>query len=195
MCSSNNNVSFTGLIRPTSLSKYTKATEDVFFRANIQPPWSYKDTKKVPKGMSMDVFDCSAGGIVNNDTKEVVLFHLCPENKENFDFEKIEKYVMSKVDGTSENLQAFIIGSKKIYADSEMLFMKLKSMMQRHKIPTTVIKGNQEEKTHILYDAKSDEWLITNNTINRKILNGETDSKKILEDCFDEVSISEKDKI
>ena len=187
------NVSFKARIRPTTMKEFTEATADIYKRASVEYPWTAKETIKAAKAYTTDILDCTAGGIVDESDKNVVLFHICPTQPQNFNFEEIEKHIMSFVEEGRGKLRGFLIGSQKIFKDSDILFKKLQKMLKNKKIPITIIKGTKEDKTHILYDSKKDEWLISNFAINHKIHSGEKDAKKILTDCFDEVKIAAGD--
>ncbi len=187
------NVSFKARIRPTTMKEFTEATTDIYKKASVEYPWTAKETIKAAKAYTTDILDCTAGGIVDETGKSVVLFHICPTQPQNFNFEEIEKHIMSFVEEGKGKLKGFLIGSQKIFKDSDVLFKKLQKMLKNKKIPTTIIKGTKEDKTHILYNADKNEWLVSSFAINHKINNGEKDAKKILTDCFDEVKIAKGD--
>ncbi len=187
------NVSFKARIRPTTMKEFTEATADIYKRASVEYPWTAKETIKAAKAYTTDILDCTAGGIVDETGKNVVLFHICPTQPQNFNFEEIEKHLMSFVEEGKGKLKGFLLGSQKMFHDSEMMFKRLHRMLTSRKIPTTIIKGNKDDKSHILYNAAKDEWLISNFAINQKIHNGEKDAKKILTDCFDEVKVATGD--
>ena len=186
-------VSFKARIRPVSLKEFTENTADIYRRASVEYPWTAKETIKTSKAYTTDILDCTAGGIIDKNGKNVILFHICPTQPQNFDFETIEKHIMAMVESGKEGLQGFLLGSQKMYKDSEMMFKKLHRMLTSRNIPTSTIKGSKEDKTHILYNAAKDEWLISNWGINQKLHNGEKDSEKILKDCFEEVKLSNCD--
>lgn len=187
------NVSFKARIRPTTMKEFTEATADIYKIASVEYPWTAKETIKSAKAYTTDILDCTAGGIIDETGKNVILFHICPTQPQNLNFKEIEKHIMSFVEEGKGKLKGFLLGSQKMFHDSEMMFKKLHRMLKNKKIPTTIIKGTKEDKTHILYDSKKDEWLISNFLINHKIYSGERDTSKILTDCFDEVKIAKGD--
>lgn len=188
-------VSFKARIRPASLKEFTEASADIYKRASVEYPWTAKETIKSVKASTNDIYDCTAGGIIDEEGKNVVLFHICPTQPQNFNFDAIEEHIMGLVDSSKTQLRGFLVGSQKIFHDSEMMFKKLHRMLTKRNIPTTIIKGTQEDKTHIMYDAAKNEWLVSNYAINHKLHNGEKNSEKILRECFDEVSITKGDTI
>ena len=97
------------------------------------------------------------------------------------------------VDEGNNNLRGFLVGSLDLFRDSSMMFKKLHRMLKNHDIPTTILRGTKEQKTDILYNAKKDEWLVTNHNINQKIHNGQKAPEAILSDSFDEFILSNKD--
>ena len=115
--------------------------------------------------------------------------------KENSDFDNIEKHIMGMVDEGNNNLSGFLVGSLDLFRDSSMMFKKLHRMLKNHNIPTTILRGTKEQRTDILYNAKKDEWLVTNHNINQKIHNGQNTPETILSDSFDEVSLSNIDSL
>ena len=184
-------VSFKAKIRPVTASEFTRSR--TLTRHRIDYPWTVNETVRAKKAYTTDIYDCTAGGIVERNSKKVVMFHICPTQKENMDFDNIEKHIMSLVEDDSTNLSGFLVGSLDMFRDSSMMFKKLHRMLTSHNIPTTVLRGTKEQRTNILYNAKKDELLVTNHNINQKIHNGEKSPETILSESFDEVSLSNID--
>ena len=99
------------------------------------------------------------------------------------------------VDEGNNNLSGFLVGSLDLFRDSSMMFKKLHRMLKNHNIPTTILRGTKEQRTDILYNAKKDEWLVTNHNINQKIHNGQNTPEAILSDSFDEFILSNIDSL
>ncbi len=122
-----NDLSFKARIRPVSISEFTKATSDIYGKASVNYPWTAKETITAPKAFTTDVFDCTAGGIVNETTKEVTLFHICPTRSENYDFNEIEQHIINQANLKDDSkYKGFLLGAQGIYDDSKMLFKKIK---------------------------------------------------------------------
>ena len=189
----NSSISFTSLIRPVSLSEFTKTSESIYNTGFVKHPWTAKETITSDKAFTMDVFDCSAGGIVDTNNKKVTLFHICPEIIANKDIEGIEQTIMKSSENIKDGIRAFMIGSNKMFQDSINMYNNIKSMITRRDIPLSELKGTRD-KTHILYNAEKDEWLVTSSDINTKILKGIA-PEKILADSFDEIAIDSGDTI
>ena len=183
-------VSFKAKIRPVTVSEFTRHRMLTFHKVDY--PWTANETVKATKAYTTDIYDCTAGGIVDSHNN-VVMFHICPTQKENSDFDNIEKHIMGMVDEGNNNLSGFLVGSLDLFRDSSMMFKKLHRMLKNHNIPTTILRGTKEQRTDILYNAKKDEWLVTNHNINQKIHNGQNTPETILSDSFDEVILSNKD--
>lgn len=191
---SKNNIYFRSKIRPTSITDFYNAAGDAYYNSSVNQPWTYKETIKSNKALTTDIYDCTAGGIVDIETGKVTLFHICPENKYNKDFDCIEKNIIG-LSGLKNNLRGFIIGSQSRFADSKLIYEKLKYMMTKNGIPVSELREAKDNRTAIMYDSKNDEWLITNDEINNKIHNGEKNSEKILKTSFKEVNIDTGDEI
>lgn len=186
-------VSFKAKIRPVTVSEFTKSRMLTLHKVDY--PWTAKETVKAKKAYTTDIYDCTAGGIVDKHNKNVVMFHICPTQKENFNFDNIEKQIMELVDKGSSDLSGFLVGSLDLFRDSSMMFKKLHRMLKNHNIQTTILRGTKEERTDILYNAQKDEWLVTNHNINQKIHNNLKSPKSILSESFDEVILSSKDEL
>ncbi len=184
-------VSFKAKIRPVTVSEFTKHRMLTFHKVDY--PWTANETVKAKRAYTTDIYDCTAGGIIDRKNKKVVMFHICPTQKDNADFDNIEKHIMGLVDEVSNDLSGFLVGSLDMFRDSSMMFKKLHRMLKNHNIPTTILRGTKEQRTDILYNAKKDEWLVTNHNINQKIHNGQNTPETILSDSFDEFVLSNED--
>jgi hypothetical protein len=78
-----------------------------------------------------------------------------------------------------------------MFQDSIDNYENLRQMLLKRHFPITELKGSKE-KTHILYDALNDEWIVSNSSINSKIIRGES-HKKVLYDSFDSIIFDEND--
>ena len=186
-------VSFTSRIRPATLTEFTRLSEPLYNSAFVRHPWTAKETIAAEKAFTMDVYDCTAGGIVDETGKKVVMFHICPEMSANKCFGRVEQMIMEKLDDAHGKLRAFLTGSNKMFQDSKDLYENLRQMLVKRNIPISELKGTGE-KTHVLYDGVKDEWIVTNSAINDRVIRGEA-SEKILGDCFDRVVVDSKDVI
>jgi len=191
----NNNISFKSRIHPVTLNEFTNATTDIYQKASVNYPWTSNETIKAPKAYTMDIFDCSAGGIVDKDSGDVVMFHICPSQPDNFDFDKVEENIMALVNKKNSNLRGFILGAQTMFEDSIIYFKKMNKMLEDKHIPTSTFKSPIAEQTHILYDAQKDEWLISNVYINSALNRGKKDKSTILKENFAEVNIANGDYI
>jgi len=138
---------------------------------------------------------CTAGGIINSKTKEVVGFHIY-DNEDNFlNIDTLLKRLfklMPNADG------ALIIGGKDIYNRrySTPIFNKIKeallqnipnvTIFEKHKIPNS--------ESNICYSALKDEWYL--NTIYSRGFSAKLENvknKKELCDNFEKIQISKND--
>lgn len=177
-------------IKPCTITHFTEAIADIYGKQTVAYPWTSKETIRAIKGYTTDIFDCTAGGIVDKNTKEVTMFHICPTQRENMDFDKVIEGIMRHVDPDSM-MCAFLVGSKKMYADSNLMFEKFLRFL-KERVPVVSIKGNKEDKTDIVFDGIKNELLISNHEINSKIRQGMDSNMDILESSFDRIEIPNK---
>src|SRR5574344_2123947 len=113
-----NNIAFSSNIKLCSITDYTKEISNVYSKdgCSVKWPWTANEIVKAPKAFTLNVMDCSAGGIT--DGKDVVLFHICPTMSENNDFSLIEKAIKNRLNSCNKNLQGFLLGSDFHFKDS-----------------------------------------------------------------------------
>lgn len=193
----NNNITFTSSIKAVPLNVFAKARAALGEANFVRHPWTANETVVARGACTDQVWDCTSGAIT--DGQKVVMFHICPEMKENFNFDKVKEIILSKVDKTSEQLQGFLLGSvaSMRFKDSESLFKKFQKLMKDEKIPYSMVRGNTERagSTGLLYDSAKDEFIISNYGIDSAFRHGKTGTKEMLEKFFDEVNISKFDEI
>jgi len=123
-----------------------------------------------------------------------LMMHICPIFEENKIFENIRKFIdlnLAKMD--SKHLQAVMIGSKKDYKPSRDLFKNIRNYLEEQKIPTSIFRGGRDW-CGAAYSAETDEWFISNKTIQKELSNT-NDKQEVLKKAFDEVVISNKDEV
>lgn len=146
--------------------------------------------------MTTGIQDCCAGGITDGET--VVLFHVSPyshvDGKKIPDVHaKLIKYIKQFIDVNNQNLQGFIIGSKIQFPASKKLFKNMEEFMQKHNIPYSAFKNKIFGSTDIKYDGIKDEWMVTNNYIDKQCKKRVRDPEKIMNKGFRSHVISNKD--
>ena len=158
----NNNISFQSRIRLVPESAFKQSIKRC--RNNVVYPWTVKQTVCANKAFTEGVYDCTAFGII--DGEKVMLFHLCPNSPQNFDFQKIKSYIEKNVFTklNSDNLRGLILGSKKDNINSPIsskLFEFVENTFNTLNIPYSKFKGGNFEND-LFYDSAKDEWLIGN---------------------------------
>lgn len=189
-----NNISFTSRIRPVPRSLFSKTITPGI--KSVEYPWTYYLTTKGEKAMTTGIQDCCAGGITDGET--VVLFHVSPyshvDGKKIPDVHaKLIKYIKQFIDVNNQNLQGFIIGSKIQFPASKKLFKNMEEFMQKHNIPYSAFKNKIFGSTDIKYDGIKDEWMVTNNYIDKQCKKRVRDPEKIMNKGFRSHVISNKD--
>ena len=187
----NKNISFKSRIRPVSLTEFTKMSEPLYRTSFVKYPWTIKDSVTAADAFTMDIADCTAGGIVDTKNKKVFLFHICPEMPINQCMSDIAQHINGAFEGIHEGLRAFLTGSSEMFRDSVNNYNNIKNAILERKIPLTEFKG-PKSKTHILYDSNKDEWIISNIDINTRMVNNELNNAS-LNQCFDNIHIDNGD--
>ena len=190
-----NKITFTSRIRPVTVQEFSRTTFSMNKNQFVDYPWTLKESVFSNKAYTKSVADCTVCGIT--DGLRVLLIHLCPTNKINFDFEKVKKYICEKFDINNPDLQAILIGGKPEYShgpNSYKLFGLFEDFLNRSKIPYSKLKGGFGTKD-VAYSSTSDEWIIANNRIKRPELGEIRSPIKALENIFNEVKISDVDEV
>lgn len=185
------NVSFTSRIKLVSNEDFTrlvpKGTKSVDF------PWTIKESVLGKSALTKDIYDCTSAGIVADG--EVLLMHLSPNGGNYKTLNKVEKFITQKINLFSQNIQGFLIGSKKNNInspDSTKLFDKFEKLFKKHNIPYSKFKGGNYNN-NIAYLGDKDTWLISNDVVDLTKSVYRNDKKQITKFMFDDVKISDND--
>lgn len=163
-------------------------------------PWTPNEIKKSKMIITQGIKTCTAGGIITksaNGERDVVMFHLNPDQEACKDFDYIRKTFIEKI-GNSKPIQALMVGSKDenswLKYSGEYFDNLYKNVIKAFEIPTSFLKGIPMggKEVDLLYNAPEDMWLISNTTLDaypkfaeiRKTLTG-----------FKEVSLSKLDSL
>lgn len=185
-----NNISFTSTLKPLTNSKFSKITAHFDYEGFVEFPWKISSSRCKNNVYTNYVCDCSACLIT--DGKRGMLMHLLPSWSSNHDSNKIFNYINQNFNIENNNLQAVLIGSQP-YKSSEDIFVKLKKILDKFKIPTTILKtGNSP--TDIAYKTSTDEVYISNKEITDALRKGK-DNLEALKSGFKYVEISPCDEI
>lgn len=192
------NISFQSRIRLTNRSEFRKLVNREFAQVNY--PWTIKETAYSQKVRTDGVYDCTVLGI--NDGLNALLFHICPTRNENKNFKQLETQITEKIINllNLDYLQGFILGSKKNNVNSPRsseLFDMAEGLFKKLHINYSKFKGGTF--THnIAYDSTKDEWLIGSNFLDEKLQEKQRlfkTAQNAIQKIFDEVKIADFDEL
>lgn len=191
------NISFQSRIKLTSRAEFSKFVNREFAQVNY--PWTIKQTALSNKARTDGVYDCTAMGITDGD--KVLLLHICPTDSRNQNFKKLEnkisESILSKLN--PDYLQGFILGSKKDNINSPFsskLFEIMEGILKKLNIPYSKFKGGNYTND-IAYNSTKDEWIIGNellDVITTKEAKFKT-PQKAAEKIFDQIKIADCDEL
>lgn len=185
------NISFTSRIKLVSNEDFArlipKGTKSVDF------PWTISEAVLGKSALTKDIYDCTSAGIVADG--EVLLMHLSPNGGNYKTLNKVEKFITQKINLFSQNIQGFLIGSKKNNINSPnstKLFDKFEKLLNKHNIPYSKFKGGNYNN-NIAYLGDKDTWLISNDVVDLTKSVYRNDKKQVTKFMFDDVKISDND--
>lgn len=185
------NISFTSRIKLVSNENFArlilKGTKSVDF------PWTISESVLGKSALTKDIYDCTSAGIVADG--EVLLMHLSPNGGNYKTLNKVEKFITQKINLFSQNIQGFLIGSKKNNINSPnstKLFDKFEKLLNKHNIPYSKFKGGNYNN-NIAYLGDTDTWLISNDVVDLTKSVYRNDKKQVTKFMFDDVKISDND--
>lgn len=185
------NISFTSRIKLVSNEDFArlipKETKSVDF------PWTISESVLGKSALTKDIYDCTSVGIVADG--EVLLMHLSPNGGNYKTLNKVEKFITQKINLFSQNIQGFLIGSKKNNINSPnstKLFDKFEKLLNKHNIPYSKFKGGNYNN-NIAYLGDKDTWLISNDVVDLTKSVYRNDKKQVTKFMFDDVKISDND--
>lgn len=187
-----NKITFTSIIRPVKRSMFNNVVSGISRKNFVEYPWTVKESVIAKDAYTTGVIDCTVCGIT--DGEKVFMMHICPTNKDNFNFKKIKDFITKKVDLSNEDLSAVVIGAKSYPDDSRSykLFDNFVKFLKSKNIPTTSIKGGDVyESVDVLYRQRNDEWLISGKYLDKYI--DHTSSGLVLNKIFPQIELSEFD--
>lgn len=201
----NSNVSpinFGTTIRFKSGVKFAETMNQIGTSGKVGSHWSWtaKDIVKAPQAYTLDVQTCTAGGILVKQQQssdfDIVMFHINPDDKENYDFQGIKDAIYVKLAG-AKPLQGFLLGCKRIYETSEDMFDSFERFMKDDlRIPYSKFKGTKDIDhgfIDVAYDGNIDELSVRASAIKDEFNNKFSIEKLPL--IFDEIQRSPIDKV
>ena len=190
-----NNISFTSLIKPVGFGTFHTITARMPKRSYVAYPWTLKESALATDVFTSSVIDCSV--YVISDGQKAKMYHICPGCDDAKFFNRIEKDIKANFDMKSEDIEAFIVGSKPPYLvgdDSYKLFEKFEKFSEEWNIPTTILKGGRGVRS-IAYSSTTDTLYIANTEPFSRSSDLLTSPLDILRNWFDKVVIHPKDKV
>lgn len=194
----NSQISFKSNIRITSLSNFSREIQKC--PQEEITDWSIRQITKSTRSYTTGIRACTAGGILvkkDDGAFDVVMFHMNPINALNFEFDKIEQTILKRI-GDNKPVQGFLLGSKRTIDYSVEMFGKLETFIKdKLKVPYTKFRGismAHVDFANIAYDGTKNEWTIAGSMLSN-IGNIKKDAKELAQNGFDEVIISDMDKL
>lgn len=184
------NINFTSRINPVTTKEFSKIITSIDRNNFVDYPWTINQTVKGESLYTTGICDCTS--LLLSNGNEAVLLHLSPQIENNHSKYILTQHLKNIINLGDKNLQAVIVGSKKIIK-SEKLYNMIVEFVNSLGITSTKLKGTKSP-THIAYKTNTDEIFITNNTINKALSKGST-KKEALYKGFDNVVISPNDEI
>ena len=168
--SKQNNQSFKSNIHLLNMNKFRNVDMSGCSKVKfVDFPWTPNEIVKGVCGYTEDVKSCTAGGIITKNldgSKDVVMFHLNPDQAESQDLKFVEDKLFEKLKDTKP-IQALIAGSKdnqNILKYCGEYFDKIAEIINKLNIPITKLKGTPMggHELHMIYTAPNDTWSIVN---------------------------------
>lgn len=185
------NISFKSRIRAVRNGEFARASSMVKDKHFVNYPWRAIDSVKADKAMTLGVLDCTVLGIT--DGFEVLLMHLCPTNPENYNFNKIKKYIKEHIEIENPDLQAVLFGSQDYSNRSQHLFYNLNKFIKSLNIPCSVFR-NCDGEFNVGYSSTTDEWIVSGQQMDIAF-NKQMTSEEALKTNFKEIQLSAFDEI
>lgn len=194
--SSNNQINFTSAIKWTNEVGFTKELEKLSSKLLVDYPFTRKEISRGQEVYTQGVRTCTAGGVVvktKEGRREIVMFHLDPNDRKNNNFRRIKKSILRKI-GNDTPVNGFILGSKAMYSKSANLFNLLEEFIQTLKIPYSKFRGTPWDSSlfDLAYNGKKDEFSASLSSAN--ILGADFFEKRLVPK-IEEIVISPTDHI
>lgn len=189
------NITFTSRIRPVTKAEFSRVVSSYGDKKFVGYPWTLKESVFSDKAFTKDVADCTVCGLT--DGLKVLLIHLCPTEKINFQFNKVVDFIKGKFDLKNPDLQAILIGGKPKCThgeDSYKLFGMFEKFLEDSKIQYSKLKGGMGTKD-VAYSSTTDEWIIANDVFKFPEKNQFKTAQKAMEEVYNEVKIADCDEV
>lgn len=189
------NITFTSRIRPVTKAEFSRVVSSYGNKNFVGYPWTIKESVLSDKAFTKDIADCTVCGIT--DGLKVLLIHLCPTEKINFQFNKVTDFIKEKFNLNNPDLQAILVGGKPECthgADSYKLFGMFEKFLEDSKIPFSKLKGGMGTKD-VAYSSATDEWIVSNDVFKFPERNQFKTAQKAMEEVYNEVKIADCDEV
>ena len=190
-----NNISFGSRIRHCTRNEFNMTVNRFGTKCFADYPWTIKESVFSNNAYTKFIVDCTVCGIT--DGLKVLLIHLCPTNKENFNFSKVVELIKNKFDLNNPDLQAILIGGKPECTqgkESYKLFNIFENFLKECNIQYSKLKGGMGAKD-VAYSSEKDEWLIVNDMVERPRMREYKSPQKEIEKAYEEVKIADCDEL
>lgn len=184
-------ISFTSLIRPVNTKTFSDYVNIKIPKKNFADfPWDI-DSSVVGKDVYTNrICDCTSCIITDSETS--VIMHLNPQDGSNHCFNNVLMYLRNNIDLKNENLQGLLVGSKDTKKSLD-IYNKFSNLLQQLNIKFSQLQ-NGKSPTSVAYLKDEDEFLISNNHIDRA-LKKRLSPQSTLNNSFKKVAIADCDEI
>lgn len=188
-----NNVAFKSNIKIVSPKRFEKISHKLFAKnAELIDIYEFNNALGDPyrtnmtSGFTNRVRSCTAGLVASKDKKAPLFMHL-------FNNETSIKY-LDRIKNFFHGTNCILIGSKKCSPHSTQVFDAVENIAVQSQLPVTKMKGlSPRFEADIAYNSKNDTmFLCVKDAFNHNSYAETEDDLRLL---FDEVQVSEKDKI
>lgn len=194
----NSKISFTSGIKITDSYGFFQEMRKFKSKTCVDWPWTANEIIKTSQGYTDRIKTCTAGGIITKNNQgnglDVVMFHIDPDERKNFDFKTVEKTILDKL-GEAKPLQGLLFGSKNLVESSVEMFDRFESFFkEKLGITYSKFKGIPlgGHSGGIGFNGEKDEWIISSTNIKTVVPDI---LKKEIPNYFNEIVISDKDQL
>lgn len=188
-------------VRIVKIAEFLDAVKNFPKGGFVDSPWTVNEIVKDVKVYSNRINDCSCDLFSGFKDNKAILAHTGCEG-DSFggcvDFKPIEESILGKFDVNTQEANGFFIGSESCFPESKRHFGNFVKMANRKdlKIPYSMLQGHKlSESSMMAFDGMKNEILVSNGYIDQQLRNTNKPLKDILQDAFEIVKISPRDRV
>jgi len=185
-------INFKSYVKYCGSNEFAREINSIGKKFSVDYPWTIGDRKIGRSAYTKNIQDCTILGVT--DGIKVLLLHLCPTDKTNWNKKKILSLIKENFDIASGYVQGFLLGSKpnsKNSPKSKEFFDYVKSVPDELKIPYSAFRGGYYIHD-VAYNGDKDTWFISNELMRNGAFR-EMSPKAKTNYLFDESVLAETD--